>query len=134
MGAIHRIGLYALFGPIGLLAGGSFQTEYEREQARKRPYYVENAYFEGNPVVHGFDDLKSARKYAVNHTAGTYRMNGQLNDMEAKIFENGGKYIETIISGLSESEYNEIKAKQGSKEEKPVKSVVSFSWNAQPKK
>ncbi|MDR0334767.1 MAG: hypothetical protein LBH69_02640 [Methanomassiliicoccaceae archaeon] len=73
--------------------------------------------------------LKAARINAVESTRGLYKINGQLNTMTARIFERK-KHIETFISGLPESEYNEIRAKQGYREDKPGKAVASFSWDS----
>ena len=115
MSAGEKAAIYLLFGIPGLLVSGAFQTEEGRAAARKNPFCVECSYLEGKPLVHGFHDLEDAKKHAVKHTVGMYRMNGQLNDKAAKIFENGGKLIETIISGLTEKEYNDIKAKRKNK-------------------
>jgi len=82
-------------------------------------------------IAQGGNTLEAARKFASLFDArGMYRMNGQLNEKEIKIFERGGKLIETYRSGLTEAEYNAAKAKQETKEEKPVKAVTSFSWNS----
>ncbi|MDR0334768.1 MAG: hypothetical protein LBH69_02645 [Methanomassiliicoccaceae archaeon] len=130
----EKAAIYLLFGIPGLLASGAFQTAEAKEAARQNPFYVECAYLEGEPLVHGFINLSDAKKHAVKHTVGMYRMNGQLNDKEAKIFEKGGKLIERVISGLSESEYNGIKAEREAKQDKPAtKAVTSFSWNSQTK-
>ena len=129
MGIIHRAGFYLLFGIPGFLMGGAFQTDMEREAERKKPFYVENEYL-GGTVVHGFDTLKDARSYAKKHTVGMYRMNGILNDNVAMIFDKG-VYIETIRSGLTESEF-EASAGKGNVDDgegKEKKSVVSFSWD-----
>ncbi|MCL2143357.1 MAG: hypothetical protein FWH44_03755 [Methanomassiliicoccaceae archaeon] len=65
-------------------------------------------------IVTGFDTLEGARRYALNSTVGMYNLNGVLSDHEAKIFERGGKYIETIIGGFPESEYNMMRGCQSS--------------------
>ncbi|MCL2143354.1 MAG: hypothetical protein FWH44_03740 [Methanomassiliicoccaceae archaeon] len=129
MGAIHRAGFYLLFGIPGFLMGGAFQTDMEREAERKKPFYVENEYL-GGIVVHGFDNLKDARAYAVKHTVGMYRMNGVLNDNVARIFVSG-THTETIRSGLTESEYEKAadERKDDGAGKKEAGSVVSFSWN-----
>jgi hypothetical protein len=92
------------------------------------PYYVEQ-----DDMTLGAFTLKEAKGYAVSTTAGLYRLNGQLSVKTVKIFEKGGKHIETIIDGMSESEYNEVKAKRGNEEEnekEPIKAVMSFGWNS----
>ena len=124
-----KVAVYLLFGLPGLLIASAFQSEEERAAARKSPFYVESSDSKDEPFVYGFHYFDDAKKHAVRQTVGMYRMNGQLNDNEAKIFEKGGKLVETIISGLTEKEYNEIKAKRENKEEKQVKSVTAFTWN-----
>jgi len=117
---------------LGLGIISYLKRDWIREEILKKfPYCVE--YYHAYPIIGGFNDLKSARKFALDNTIGLYRINGQLNERKARIFENG-KHIETIISGFTESEYNKIKAEQETNEGESVKSVVSFSWNAPPKK
>ena len=129
MGAEQKIGMYLLFGIPGLLISGALQTEEGRKAARSKPYYVEEFYYEGEPLVHGFDTFDEAKKHALKRTAGMYPLNGQLNDKEAKIYETGGKLVETVTSGLSESKYNEIKAERESKGG-TGKVVSSFTWRS----
>ncbi|MCL2143358.1 MAG: hypothetical protein FWH44_03760 [Methanomassiliicoccaceae archaeon] len=95
------------------------------------PYYVEAPAAWVSLWVASFNNFKDARKFAVNYTRGMSKINGQLNDRCVKIYENGGKLIETIISGLPESEYNAIKerqAKESMEQGTEIKSVVSFGW------
>jgi len=117
-----------LFVP-GFLLSGTLQTAAGREIARNNRYYVECFYIKDEPLVHGFDNIEDARKHAVRHTAGMYHLNGRLNDKEAKIYAKGGKLIERIISGLSETEYNKVRAERGAKNDGVVRAVVSFGWN-----
>jgi len=118
-----------LFVP-GILLSGTLQTAAGRAIARSCRYYVECFYIKDEPLVHGFHDLEDARRHAVRHTAGMYRLNGKLNDKEAKIYAKGGKLIETIISGLTESEYNKVKAETEEREKNDtVRIVTSFGWN-----
>ncbi|MDR0198423.1 MAG: hypothetical protein LBI08_01595 [Methanomassiliicoccaceae archaeon] len=122
-----KAAIYLMFGIPGLLLSGALQTEADREAQRKKPYYVETRFIDDDVLVRGFDTEKDARKYAAGKTAGMYRLNGELNDMEAMLFENG-RHVETIKSGLSESEYDKIKAERENKDDKDVKGVVAFKW------
>ena len=95
--------------------------------ARTFPYYVEFS----RTGVYGYDELENAIWGAKHLTIGTYHFNGVLSKREAKIFENGGKLLETIKGGFTESEYNRIKEMQeneGADEEETV-SVQSFKWS-----
>jgi hypothetical protein len=126
-------GIYGPGCPM-IVVGKIIQPERWKEEQRNRPYYVEKFYNKNQDViVLGFDILKNAKKHALEQTTGTYHMNGRLNDKEAKIFERGGKHIETYISGFPESEYNEIKERQtrerAERKDVKIKSVVSFAWN-----
>jgi hypothetical protein len=119
-----------------------------RKELSEAPYYVlapwsdiwggwdpviknpELGLLSGYPCTFLCDTLEYARKKAACRSSLLYSLNGQLNDMEARIFEKGGKHIETYKSGLPEAEYNMIKEeKEKEDENKPeTKSVISFSW------
>ena len=82
------------------------------------------------------DTLEGARKLAARKINPLRRLNGHINDNVSKIYDKSG-LVETWIGGFPEAEYYRMKAEQETvkkDEEKPVKSVVSFSWNAPPKK
>ena len=92
-------------------------TLVDAEKVRNNdPYYVE--YYHTFLLTVGVQTLEEAREFAVSETTGLYKMNGQLNERTVKIFERGGKHIETYISGFPEAEYNRLKAEQEGKNEK----------------
>ena len=97
------------------------------------PYYAEHRLYDHiypHPMCQGATSLEQARKFAVDSTIGLYKMNGQLGDKVIKVYERGGKLIETYIGGFPEAEYNRLKAERESKNgTKDVKAVTSFSWN-----
>jgi len=90
---------------------GTVQTDRRRDAERWKPFCVETCLLEGEVVVRGFQTMSDAVNYAISRTKDMYRLNGILNDKEAKIFDSSGKHIETIRSGLREEEYNAIKEK-----------------------
>ena len=131
----HRMIVGLALGIPGLLLTALlFQTDQERENGRKKPFYVETVPL-SEVLVHGFEDMKSARKFAVSQTVGIYHLNGRLNNKRADIFENRD-LVETYISGLPEEEYNKIKAEHESEDKgnTEVRSVTSFGWNLPSKK
>jgi hypothetical protein len=104
--------------------------------ARGFPYYIYVESYIYNafvtlPLYLAANTFDQAKEYAVRTTIGLYKMNGQLGDNKIKIFERGGKHIETIIGGFPEEEYNrmvtERKKKEGNKE---VKVVTSGGWDS----
>jgi len=93
------------------------------EGAKSAPYYVECP--RGRFSIIGFDDLRYAREYAVASTlSNTYRWNEKSEDRIAKIFENGGKLIETYVCGLPQGEYEKIEADPGDKEKSYLQAVI----------
>jgi len=103
-----------MLGPMG--------NENARENS---PYYVE--YYHTFLVAVGVQTLEEAISFAIDETTGLYKMNGQLNERTVRIFEKGGRLIETYISGFPEEEYKRLKAERELKDE--VKVIGSGGWD-----
>jgi len=118
-----------------------------KARQRSKPYYTEMDVSAHEQAVFGFDTLKDAVDEAKRRTVGYYNVTGRLNDNHAEVYERGGKLVETVRSGFTESEYKKVKAenemkakeeekrkeeekKRNAEERRREENLMAFRWNS----